>query len=90
MDLEGNDGRERGDDHNFEMKIALFSLVLSDTLLINMWYQDVGREKAANKPLLRIIFQAMLRLFAPRKTTLLFVIRDMGKVLSQSTYIYLL
>ncbi|KAL2534061.1 Protein ROOT HAIR DEFECTIVE 31 [Abeliophyllum distichum] len=37
---------------------------------------DIGREQAANKPLLKTVFQVMMRLFSPRKTTLLFVIRD--------------
>ncbi|XP_047310508.1 protein ROOT HAIR DEFECTIVE 3-like [Impatiens glandulifera] len=77
MDLEGNDGRERGDnDTSFEKQIALFALAVSDVVLINMWCHDVGREKAANKPLLRTAFQVMMRLFKPRQTTLLFVLRD--------------
>ncbi|KAI3671636.1 hypothetical protein L1987_87376 [Smallanthus sonchifolius] len=71
MDLEGTDGRERGeDDTAFEKQSALFALAVSDIVLINM------REQAANKPLLKTVFQVMLRLFSPRKTTLMFVIRD--------------
>ncbi|XP_043705636.1 protein ROOT HAIR DEFECTIVE 3-like [Telopea speciosissima] len=77
MDLEGTDGRERGeDDTAFEKQSALFALAVSDIVLINMWCHDVGREQAANKPLLKTVFQVMMRLFSPRKTTLLFVIRD--------------
>ncbi|KAG6517479.1 hypothetical protein ZIOFF_020871 [Zingiber officinale] len=77
MDLEGTDGRERGeDDTAFEKQSALFALAVSDIVLINMWCHDIGREQAANKPLLKTVFQVMLRLFSPRKTTLLFVIRD--------------
>ncbi|CAA7402921.1 unnamed protein product [Spirodela intermedia] len=77
MDLEGTDGRERGeDDTAFEKQSALFALAVSDIVLINMWCHDLGREQAANKPLLKTVFQVMLRLFTPRKTTLLFVIRD--------------
>ncbi|XP_047310531.1 protein ROOT HAIR DEFECTIVE 3-like [Impatiens glandulifera] len=77
MDLEGCDGRERGhNDTSFEKQIALFALAVSDVVLINMWCHDVGREKAANKPLLRTAFQVMMRLFKPRQTTLLFVLRD--------------
>ncbi|XP_072992138.1 protein ROOT HAIR DEFECTIVE 3 homolog 2-like isoform X2 [Typha latifolia] len=80
MDLEGTDGRERGeDDIKFEKQSALFALAISDIVLINMWCHDIGREHAANKPLLKTIFQAMMRLFSPRKTTLLFVIRDKTK-----------
>ncbi|PIA46774.1 hypothetical protein AQUCO_01500372v1 [Aquilegia coerulea] len=77
MDLEGTDGRERGeDDTAFEKQSALFALAVSDVVLINMWCHDIGREQAANKPLLKTVFQVMMRLFSPRRTTLLFVIRD--------------
>ncbi|KAJ8643423.1 hypothetical protein MRB53_005171 [Persea americana] len=77
MDLEGTDGRERGeDDTAFEKQSALFALAVSDIVLINMWCHDIGREQAANKPLLKTVFQVMMRLFSPRRTTLLFVIRD--------------
>ncbi|GMH16016.1 hypothetical protein Nepgr_017857 [Nepenthes gracilis] len=81
MDLEGTDGRERGemDDTTFEKKSALFALAVSDVVLINMWCHDIGREQAANKPLLKTVFQVMMRLFSPRKTTLMFVIRDKTK-----------
>ncbi|XWS12279.1 hypothetical protein CRYUN_Cryun37aG0075900 [Craigia yunnanensis] len=80
MDLEGTDGRERGeDDTTFEKQSALFALAIADIVLINMWCHDIGREQAANKPLLKTVFQVMTRLFRPRKTTLLFVIRDKTK-----------
>ncbi|KAI8012944.1 Protein ROOT HAIR DEFECTIVE 3 [Camellia lanceoleosa] len=37
MDLEGTDGRERGeDDTAFEKQSAFFALVVSDIMLINM------------------------------------------------------
>ncbi|KAL0352709.1 UNVERIFIED_CONTAM: protein ROOT HAIR defective [Sesamum angustifolium] len=80
MDLEGTDGRERGeDDTTFEKQSALFALAVADIVIINMWCHDIGREQAANKPLLKTVFQVMMRLFSPRKTTLLFVIRDKTK-----------
>uniref|UniRef100_A0A6N2KWF3 GB1/RHD3-type G domain-containing protein n=1 Tax=Salix viminalis TaxID=40686 RepID=A0A6N2KWF3_SALVM len=80
MDLEGTDGRERGeDDTAFEKQSALFALAVADIVLINMWCHDIGREQAANKPLLKTVFSVMMRLFSPRKTTLLFVIRDRTK-----------
>lgn len=37
MDVEGTDGRERGQDQDFERKSALFSLSVASVLLINMW-----------------------------------------------------
>ncbi|XP_057986092.1 protein ROOT HAIR DEFECTIVE 3 homolog 2 isoform X4 [Hevea brasiliensis] len=43
------------------------------------WCHDIGREQAANKPLLKTVFQVMMHLFSPRKTTLMFVIRDKTK-----------
>ncbi|XP_074312775.1 protein ROOT HAIR DEFECTIVE 3-like isoform X2 [Silene latifolia] len=77
MDIEGTDGRERGeDDTAFEKQSALFALAVSDIVLMNMWGHDIGREHGANKPLLKIVFQVMMRVFTPRKTTLMFVIRD--------------
>nr|XP_023884948.1 protein ROOT HAIR DEFECTIVE 3 homolog 2 isoform X1 [Quercus suber] len=80
MDLEGTDGRERGqDDTTFEKQSALFALAISDIVLINLWCHDIGREHAANRPLLKTVFQVMMRLFSPRKTTLMFVIRDKTK-----------
>ncbi|KAM0872437.1 hypothetical protein ACQ4PT_038729 [Festuca glaucescens] len=80
MDLEGTDGRERGeDDTAFEKQSALFALAVSDIVMINLWCHDIGREQAANRPLLKTIFEVLMCLFSPRKTTLLLVIRDKTK-----------
>mmetsp|Transcript_16398 Transcript_16398/g.24465 ORF Transcript_16398/g.24465 Transcript_16398/m.24465 type:complete len:778 (-) Transcript_16398:650-2983(-) len=81
LDVEGTDGRERGDDMKFERQSSLFSLVLAPVLIINMWYQDVGRWGAANMTLLRTVLELNLQLFQANKdggakTLLLFVIRD--------------
>ena len=48
MDVEGTDGRERGEDQDFERKSALFSLAVSDVLVINMWETQVGLYNGAN------------------------------------------
>lgn len=62
MDLEGSDGRERGeDDTNFERQSALFALSVADILLVNVWCHDIGREHGSGKPLLKTIFQAGCR-----------------------------
>ncbi len=67
MDLEGSDGRERGeDDTSFERQSALFALAVADIVLVNMWAKDVGRESGAGKPLLKTIFQVNLKLFQVR------------------------
>lgn len=84
MDLEGSDGRERGeDDNSFERQSSLFALAVADILVVNMWAKDVGREAGAGKPLLRTIFQVNLKLFTPdpskQRTVLLFVFRDRTK-----------
>ncbi|KAK4778143.1 hypothetical protein SAY87_018330 [Trapa incisa] len=80
VDVEGNDGVERGeDDTKFEAQSALFVLAISDVVIINMWCHDVGREKAANRALLKITFQEMMRILTPRKATLMFVLRDKTK-----------
>eukprot|EP00967_Tisochrysis_lutea_P006734 scaffold8011_cov18-Tisochrysis_lutea.AAC.1 len=58
MDLEGSDGRERGeDDTNFERQSALFALAVADVLMVNIWSIEIGREHGSGKPLLRTIFQ---------------------------------
>jgi hypothetical protein len=73
-------GRERGeDDTAFEKQTALFAMAAADVLLVNMWCNDIGREVASGKPLLKTIFQVNLKVFNPRKTTLLFVIRDKSR-----------
>ena len=41
MDVEGTDGRERGEDQDFERKSALFSLASSEILIVNMWEHQV-------------------------------------------------
>ena len=45
MDVEGTDGRERGEDQDFERKSALFSLAGTEVLLVNLWYVVVGRRR---------------------------------------------
>ncbi|KAG5523360.1 hypothetical protein RHGRI_035246 [Rhododendron griersonianum] len=77
MDVEGSDGEERKDDTAFERRSGLFALAVSHIVLINMFYTSVGLENAASKPLLENVLQGVLRLFSPRKTTLMFVVRDL-------------
>lgn len=61
MDLEGSDGRERGeDDTSFERQSSLFALAVADILLVNMWAKDIGREAGSGKPLLKTIFQVCI------------------------------
>jgi hypothetical protein len=91
MDFEGTDGVERGEDQSFERQLSLFALSVADTLIINMWANEVGRFNAANLSLLQTVFEVNLQLNAHEadndggsrhatpadaKPTLLFVLRD--------------
>ncbi|KAF9067200.1 RHD3/Sey1 [Rhodocollybia butyracea] len=83
MDVEGTDGRERGEDQDFERKSALFSLASSEVLIINLWEHQVGLYQGANMGLLKTVFEVNLGLFGKKaqdktsgRTMLLFVIRD--------------
>lgn len=83
MDVEGTDGRERGEDQDFERKAALFALSTSEVLIVNMWESQVGLYQGANMGLLKTVFEVNLSLFGKaklqnndHKVLLLFVIRD--------------
>jgi len=79
MDVEGTDGRERGEEQDFERKSALFSLAISEVLIINMWENMVGLYQGANMGLLKTVLDVNLQLFQTKgaaRTLLLFVIRD--------------
>ncbi|KZF20740.1 root hair defective 3 GTP-binding protein [Xylona heveae TC161] len=81
MDVEGTDGRERGEDQDFERKSALFALATSEVLIVNIWEHQVGLYQGANMGLLKTVFEVNLQLFLKDKTSsprslLFFVIRD--------------
>ncbi|WFC98316.1 Dynamin-like GTPase that mediates homotypic ER fusion [Malassezia yamatoensis] len=85
MDVEGTDGRERGEDQDFERKSSLFALTTAECLIVNMWENQVGLYQGANMGLLKTVLDVNLSLFqsgraragaAHDKTLLLFVIRD--------------
>ena len=83
MDVEGTDGRERGEDQDFERKSALFALATSEVLIVNIWEHQVGLYQGANMGLLKVVFEVNLELFLKDKdkktsprSLLFFVIRD--------------
>ncbi|KAK5172576.1 Dynamin-like GTPase that mediates homotypic ER fusion [Saxophila tyrrhenica] len=81
MDVEGTDGRERGEDQDFERKSALFALATSEVLIVNIWEHQVGLYQGANMGLLKTVFEVDLQLFLKNsknvtKSLLFFVIRD--------------
>ncbi len=67
MDIEGTDGRERGEDQDFERKSALFALATSEVLIVNMWEHQVGLYQGANMGLLKTVFEVNLQLFLKDK-----------------------
>ena len=67
MDVEGTDGRERGEDQDFERKSALFALATSEVLLVNIWEHQVGLYQGANMGLLKVVFEVNLELFLKDK-----------------------
>eukprot|EP01125_Pyxidicula_operculata_P021753 TRINITY_DN8612_c0_g1_i1.p1 TRINITY_DN8612_c0_g1~~TRINITY_DN8612_c0_g1_i1.p1 ORF type:complete len:776 (+),score=231.36 TRINITY_DN8612_c0_g1_i1:30-2357(+) len=80
FDVEGTDSRERGEEHfTWERKTSLFSLALSEILIINMWAKDIGRYEGANYGLLKTVFELNLQIFQTKKknkTMLYFILRD--------------
>lgn len=87
IDVEGADGRERGENQDFERKAALFAMATSEILIINIWEHQVGLYQGANLGLLRTVFEVNLALFGngkldksngenDHKVLLLIVIRD--------------
>ncbi|GMG27236.1 unnamed protein product [[Candida] boidinii] len=86
MDVEGTDGRERGEDQDFERKSALFALSTSEVLIINLWENQVGLYQGANMGLLKTVFEVNLSIFSKnrQKCLLLFVIRDFSGVIKFS------
>jgi hypothetical protein len=67
MDVEGADGRERGEDQDFERKSALFALATSEVLLVNIWEHQVGLYQGANMGLLKTVFEVNMQLFLKDK-----------------------
>lgn len=63
MDVEGTDGRERGEDQDFERKSALFALATSEVLIVNIWEHQVGLYQGANMGLLKVVLEVNLELF---------------------------
>ncbi|KAJ1920832.1 Dynamin-like GTPase that mediates homotypic ER fusion [Mycoemilia scoparia] len=78
LDVEGTDGGEHGEDQEFERKSALFSLAITEVLVVNIWENSVGLYNSANMGLLKTVFEVNLELFGRDKvkTLLFFSIRD--------------
>ena len=83
MDVEGTDGRERGEDQDFERKSALFALATSEVLIVNIWEHQVGLYQGANMGLLKVVFEVNLELFLKDKK---FVVRNPEYILMSDLY----
>jgi GTPase Era involved in 16S rRNA processing len=92
LDIEGTDSKERGEQRmTFEQTTSLFALAMADVLLINMWTTDIGRYGASNYGLLKVIFEANLKLFDQASSKkLLFVLRDYDNRIEAKTIMSLL
>lgn len=78
MDIEGADSAERWDGKSvFERSTALFGLVMSNILIINLWTNEIGRFSACNYEIIKVIFELNIKLFRTDiPKVILFVIRD--------------
>ena len=78
FDVEGTDSKERGDERfKFEQCSSLFTLAMSDVLMINMWTSDIGRYTASNYGILKVVFEQNLKLFQQEsEKKIIIVLRD--------------
>jgi hypothetical protein len=78
--LQGADSREKGvSGKAFQSRIAGFASAISDVVLINLWFHDVGRTESVSYSLLQAIFVEAAKAAAEGgaiKTLMCFVVRD--------------
>lgn len=65
---------------SFERKSSLFSLALAEILIINLWFQDIGRWDAANYGLLKTVFELNLQLFGKHRYATFLVVPTCARV----------
>ena len=87
IDVEGTDSKERGDDRvKFEQCSSLFTLAMSDVLMINMWTFDIGRYTASNYGVLKVVFEQNLKLFQQEsEKKIIIVLRDFDDKVDDSS-----
>lgn len=89
LDVEGSDSRERGRDGRlFHGRLASFVTAVSDAIVINIWYHDLGRFDAAGYALMREIFEEAIKIdeLDPGRfrTRLIFTLRDVDADVNDS------
>lgn len=91
MDVEGSDSRERGRNGRlFHSRLASFVTAISDAIIVNIWYHDLGRWDGAGYTLIGDIFAEALKLSSssssfPFHSRLIFTIRDVELDLTAGT-----
>ena len=86
IDCEGTDSKSRTEEDRgkFEHSSSLFSLAMSDILIINMWTSDVGRYTASNYGVLKIVFEMNLKLFEQKTAKKIIIfLRDFDSTRNQ-------
>ena len=86
IDCEGTDSKSRNEEDRgkFEHSSSLFSLAMSDILIINMWTSDVGRYTASNYGVLKIVFEMNLKLFEQKTAKKIIIfLRDFDSTINQ-------
>jgi hypothetical protein len=62
------------------IRVAMLATTISDVMLVNVWYADIGRAEASGYvPLIRTIFSEHLKLFtkeSPARSKILFIVHD--------------
>lgn len=81
LDVEGSDSRERGRGGRiFHSRLASFVTAISDVIVVNIWYHDLGRLDASGYVLLQDIFDEAVKLADADsdsfRTRLVFTVRD--------------
>ena len=93
IDCEGTDSKSRTEEDRgkFEHSSSLFSLAMSDILIINMWTSDVGRYTASNYGVLKIVFEMNLKLFEKKYFSLFLsnLFLKLSISLSKSSFLYI-
>lgn len=86
LDVEGSDSRERGrDGRAYQARCAGFVALISDIVLLNLWYHDVGRFDAAGYSLMQAVFAEAIKSADQEPTKLVFVVRDVDDDVGEDT-----
>lgn len=88
LDVEGSDSRERGKKgKDFVMKCAALMAAVSDVIMVNLWYHEVGRFDGGGYDVLGGVFKEAVRQAegggGSFRTTIVFVVRDVDEEVAE-------